>query len=184
MKATFTINQLQFELDAPEARLLFQQVAQIQEIFEAETRCGCCESEEIRYSFRISGTYEFYELTCRACAAQFRFGQRKGTLELFPKRKDDAGESLPNHGWSVWTPRDEHDSRPAKREEAPAPRAAAPQGNGTGRPTVLKFPNWDTAEKAPEWQRQRDYIWEIEGQGAWFIPPGKRDFAVWTGPTR
>ena len=163
MKATFIINQLTFELDAEGARELFQQVAQIQEIFEAETSCGCCQSDDIRYSYRVSGDFQFYELACRKCAAQFRFGQKKGTLELFPKRKDESGNVLPNGGWSKWEPRHDGDSRPVSQ--------AAWRPSDAPSKLIPNFLDWDTAERSNQWGKP------IRVDGTLFhIPQGKRAY--------
>src|SRR5262245_36020049 len=169
MKATFTINQLQFELQAETGLELFQQAAQIQEIFEAETECGCCESENIRYAYRVIDDYKFYELVCRECGAQFKFGQHKKDGSLFPKRKDDAGNFLPNRGWSVF----QHGSR----EEAPPPARQQPAARPIS-PTITKFPSWDDAERWESWGKP-GFVIEIEGLGYFHVPRGAREYKVW-----
>ncbi len=80
---------------------LFKATANLQAIFAAEDSCGCCQSPYISYRFRTIDENDYYDLVCNACSASFRFGQtRKGSL--FPKRKDDQNQPLPNRGWSVW----------------------------------------------------------------------------------
>src|SRR5688572_21338136 len=98
MKAQLAISNLKFELVADNAKDLFQQVAEIQEVFEAETECGLCHVEDIHYSYREVGAYKYYELRCGACGAQFQFGQKIQGGQLFPKRTKDK-EPLPNGGW-------------------------------------------------------------------------------------
>ncbi len=165
MKASFVINQLTFELDAEGARELFQQVAQIQEVFEAETACGLCQSEDIRYGYRVSGDYQFYELVCRKCSAQFRFGQKKQTLELFPKRTED-GHPLPNGGWSKWVPRDSEDSRPQARH---ATRPQAQQSNA-----IPEYANWDDAERSDACGRGKPV--RVAGV-LYHLPTGQKQYA-------
>lgn len=106
MKVRYTSGngQLVFDVEAETAKALFSQLGSIQELFEAETECGLCQSKDIRYSARVVEEFDFYELACRSCRAQFRFGQKKKGGELFPKRKDDDGNWLPNGGWSRWEP--------------------------------------------------------------------------------
>ena len=52
---------------------------------ESPQSCGECASPDIAFNKRTADTYEFFALRCRACGAEFPFGQRKGTLDLFPK---------------------------------------------------------------------------------------------------
>jgi len=75
---------------------LFKWFAGIQEIFEAESECGCCKSQDIKFRVRTIDEYDFYELHCQ-CGARFQFGQNKGTAgTLFPKRDG------PNGGWAYY----------------------------------------------------------------------------------
>jgi hypothetical protein len=106
MKVRYTSanGQLVFDVEAETAKQLFSQLGSIQDIFEAETECGCCHSTDIRFSARVIDEYDFYELACRKCGAQFRFGQKKKGGDLFPKRKDEDGHALANGGWSRWQP--------------------------------------------------------------------------------
>jgi hypothetical protein len=78
---------------------LFRQLSMVQDIFEAGDSCGCCNSKNIRFRVRTHEGMDFYELLCQDCAAQFSFGQHKTGGTLFPKRRNDAGEELPNRGW-------------------------------------------------------------------------------------
>lgn len=157
MKVRYTSGngQLVFDLEAETAKALFSQLGSIQELFEAETKCGMCGGIDIRYSARIVEEYDFYELACRDCKAQFRFGQKKKGGDLFPKRKDDDNNWLPNGGWSIWeasgqtqarTQRPAEQRQPERSTEnqrAPEPRRAeAPKGNpvpdGGGMPEGLQ----------------------------------------------
>ncbi len=157
MKATLTINQLLFELEASSGKDLFQQVAEIQEIFEAETKCGACESEDIRYGYREVDTYKYYELHCRNCDAQFKFGQKKQGGQLFPKRRSEDGGALPNGGWSKYQPNaNDESARPSRQQQAakppavngPNPNAPAEPGKKNGVPS---FPTWHDAENSKQY---------------------------------
>lgn len=129
MKVRYTSSngQLVFDVEAETAKDLFSQLGSIQDIFEAETKCGMCASVDIRFSARVVDEYEFYELACRSCRAQFRFGQKKKGGDLFPKRKDDAGNLLPHGGWSIWEPQSTSQPMPGPREES---KVAAPLKSG------------------------------------------------------
>jgi hypothetical protein len=46
---------------------------------------------------------DYFEIRCADCGAILAFGQHKKGVTLFPKRKDDDGNYLPNRGWHKWT---------------------------------------------------------------------------------
>lgn len=77
---------------------LFKLVAQLQDIFEADSQCGCCGSANVHYSVRTFEDNDYYELACTDCSAKLSFGQHKKGGTLFPKRD---GES---RGWKKWEP--------------------------------------------------------------------------------
>lgn len=90
---------LAFEVNAETPKELFGQVGDIMEIFDAESACGCCQSKNIRPSHRKVKDFDYYDLMCQDCGAQFSFGQRKLGGGLFPKRRDKDGHDLANGGW-------------------------------------------------------------------------------------
>jgi hypothetical protein len=128
MKVRYTSanGQLVFDVEAETAKQLFSQLGSIQDIFEAETECGCCHSSDIRFSFRVIDKFAFYELACRKCGAQFKFGQRKDGDDLFPKRKDEDGRLLANGGWSKWQPETTSQPMPGPREPERVPTGNRP----------------------------------------------------------
>jgi hypothetical protein len=93
---------LMFEVEAETAKDLFRSLARLQEIFEADTACGCCGKTELRFTVRTVQDNEFFELTCLQCGAELSFGQRKKGGELFPRRNNDTGNALPNRGWKKY----------------------------------------------------------------------------------
>ncbi len=105
MKAHFKTpgGRLTFEVEGETIKDLFQEIANLQEVFEADTTCGCCNSTNIKYNFRVADSFSFYELKCQEekCGAAFSFGQNKNGVDLFPKRTSD-GAALPNRGWKVY----------------------------------------------------------------------------------
>jgi len=57
------------------------------------TKCGKCGSERVRPEHRVASGYNFYNIRCDECGAQFDFGQHKEGGTLFPKR---------DKGWYVY----------------------------------------------------------------------------------
>ena len=92
-----------FEIEGETPKDLFKKVAGLQEVFEAETTCGCCEGKDIRFQVRTVEDNDYFELVCQDinCRARFQFGQNKKGGGLFPKRRDESGW-LANGGWSKW----------------------------------------------------------------------------------
>lgn len=92
---------LTFELEGSGQKELFKEMAMIQEIF-SESCCGMCNKTNIKFIVRNIDGNDFYELRCPDCGAILAFGQHKKGGTLFPKRKDDEGNNLPNRGWHKW----------------------------------------------------------------------------------
>ncbi len=103
---------LAVKIDAPDVKGLFRSLATIQSSLEAESECGICKSKEILYSVRVHDESEYFELICSSCGSQFGFGQHKKGGTLFPKRKNEKGENLPNRGWYKWSGNIQGSSRP------------------------------------------------------------------------
>lgn len=102
MKASYKLSdKLQFEVEGEGQKDIFKEIASIQEIF-GETKCGMCGSENIKFVVRVVEDNEYYELRCMDCGATLAFGQHKKGGTLFPKRKDEKGEYMPNRGWYKW----------------------------------------------------------------------------------
>lgn len=86
--------QMTLEVTGESVKDIFCAIGDAQEIFEAESKCGCCGSKEIYFRHRKSKGYDFYEMVCGGCQARFQFGQAKEGGTLFPKRQGQKG------GWS------------------------------------------------------------------------------------
>lgn len=89
---------------ATNQKQIFEKVAQYQEVFgPRSTKCGKCGSENVVFRVRTvekdRKTYNYYEAVCTDCGARLSFGVHQTGDTLFPKRKDDAGNWLPNNGW-------------------------------------------------------------------------------------
>ena len=129
MLARFTNfnSSLTFEIDGDGPKKIFRELAAIQEVFDSERRCGVCQSEGIRYQFRQVDKFDFFELVCRApgCRARFAFGQAKEGGALFPKRKDEDGNWIPNGGWVKYV-------KPGSESSESAPAGSAPGTNHRG----------------------------------------------------
>lgn len=94
---------LVFEIQGGSAKDLFAGIARVQDVFESDDKCGCCESENIRFNVRNvskgKSEYVYFELRCLDCWAQLQFGQNQDMKGLFPKRKDENGNWMKNRGW-------------------------------------------------------------------------------------
>jgi hypothetical protein len=116
MKAHYkTANgRLTFEIENESQKGIFEGIASLQEVFEADSLCGACNSPHIRFRVRNvqkgTKTFKFYEMVCQACYAKLCFGQSVDTITLFPKRKTSDNTSyLPNRGWAKYSPNQEDD---------------------------------------------------------------------------
>lgn len=135
---------MHIELAGESVKDLFERLSEFQEIFEADTECGCCKSKSVRFLARKVDDYKFYELSCRACGARMSFGQAKQGGGLFPKRRDEDGEWLPNRGWAKFQPKSES----IGNTSSGAGRPATPTPTTAGVPT---FADWEAAEQSKHW---------------------------------
>lgn len=107
-----------FECEGDSPKSLFKKLALVQEIFDADSQCGCCNSTNIRFRSRKVDDFEFYELGCADCFARLQFGQHKTGGGLFPKRKDEDGNYMPFRGWSKYEKKDaKPNGQPAHRSD-------------------------------------------------------------------
>jgi hypothetical protein len=90
------------EVEAADIKGLFHAIADVQEVIDADDKCGRCQSNEIRHQVREVEQYKYYELVCESCAARLQFGQLRVGGGLYPKRKDPKGKLLPNRGWATY----------------------------------------------------------------------------------
>lgn len=91
---------LVFELELTDDQSMFEKLHHIQEIFDQS--CGKCKSTNIRYVVREVDENKYYECRCTDCFARLSFGCNKKGKTIFPKRKDDQGNYLPDSGWVRW----------------------------------------------------------------------------------
>ncbi len=104
MKVVFTVNdKLSFELDGGNQKEVFEQLATLQEVFDARV-CGKCGGKDLRFVVREHDENQFFEVHCtkKDCRARLAFGSHKTGNTLFPKRKDGDGNWLPDNGWTKW----------------------------------------------------------------------------------
>ena len=107
MKAHYrTANgRITIEVEGGTQKELFKAVADVQEVFDADARCGDCQSADIAFRVREVDDNQYYELHCRNCQARLSFGQHKQGGTLFAKRVDDQKNPLPKGGWRKYTGR-------------------------------------------------------------------------------
>jgi len=94
---------LLIELQADDVKGLFRAIAEVQEILDADSNCGACGSPAVRFRVRKVDKFEYFELACE-CGARLQFGQLQDGHGLFPKRRNERGEELPNRGWQRYLP--------------------------------------------------------------------------------
>lgn len=100
-------DKLEFEVEGTGQKEIFKELATIQEIF-GEEKCGACGHDSIKFVVRNVEDNDYYELRCNNCKHVLGFGQHKKGGTLFPKRKDDQGNYLPNNGWHKWEPQQQN----------------------------------------------------------------------------
>lgn len=108
MKVVYHANaNVSLESECSDVKEALQFLSGVSEVFSIN-KCGACKSEEVRPLVRHAAkgkqTFDFYELSCSSCKARLSFGQLADGSGLFPKRKDDEGNYLPNGGWTKFTP--------------------------------------------------------------------------------
>ena len=104
MKVTYKPNpKLEFELEGSGQKEIFKELATVQEIFSEEC-CGLCHKDNIKFVVRSVEGNDYYEIRCLSCGGILSYGQHKKGGTLFPKRKDDNNNWLPNGGWHKWHP--------------------------------------------------------------------------------
>ncbi len=140
MKGTYitTSGRLTVEVQGETVKALFKEVSLVQDAFDCASNCGLCNSENLRYQARQVDDYDFYELACRDCFARLSFGQAKKGGGLFPRRKDEAGNWLPNHGWSKFEKSSNGQATGFGLATAAPRPAAAPQPREPYRPIPVR----------------------------------------------
>ena len=94
-------HQLTFELAGNTASEIWEELSEIQEVFDSDVACGICGATPVRFRARENSGNTYHELVCtnKDCRARLSFGQHRTGGGLFPKRKDKEGNWLPSNGW-------------------------------------------------------------------------------------
>ena len=102
---------LLIKVDGNTQKEVFEKLASAQEVFDSEDKCGVCGKTNIRFRVRHvakgSQAFDYFELLCHDCNARLAFGQSTDKISLFPKRKDQENNWLPNRGWAQWKPHED-----------------------------------------------------------------------------
>jgi hypothetical protein len=104
-KLSLLNRQLVVESTGTDVKSIFRELAQMAEVFGADSVCGACNSPDIRLAYRAPTGYEYFTLRCNSCDAELNFSQRKDGTGLFPRRKDEEGRMLADKGWKRFTGR-------------------------------------------------------------------------------
>lgn len=103
MKVNFNAGMCSVEVEGNSQKEVFKQLAEFQEVFD-NSRCGACESTNVRFVVRNVDDNEFFEIRCKDCGAKLAFGSHKKGNSLFPKRKNSEGNYIENQGWQKYVP--------------------------------------------------------------------------------
>ena len=103
MKINYTTSngRISVEVEGEDHKSLFENLATFQEVFD-ESKCGKCNSENLRFVTRKVDGNIYYELRCVDCGAKLAFGVHRDGNTLFPKRRDADGNWRGNNGWVKW----------------------------------------------------------------------------------
>ena len=89
------------EVEAETVRDAFAALASAHEVF-SQDKCGLCGSDKVVFEKREIEGNAYHSMKCTACRVCLDFGSHKVGGGLFVKRKDKAGNWIPNDGWHVW----------------------------------------------------------------------------------
>lgn len=101
MKVRLSFGNLSFELDVQSAKEVFDQVGELQEVFD-QGACGQCGSDNIHLQKREYDGNAYYKMACGKCGATLDFGQRKVGGGIYAKRKDKDDRPIGKNGWYHW----------------------------------------------------------------------------------
>lgn len=153
IRYTVTNGRLEFGSDVSTTKEAFEWLSTIQEIFEEET-CGLCGGNHLHYDVREYDGNNYYKLACRDCGGTLDFGQRRDGSNLFIKRKDAEGNTLPNRGWYRYQPGEspratqQQPARPSAPAQSPRRTTPAQQPQRTApRPDRRPAPRAEVADQ-------------------------------------
>ena len=99
MKAILKLSErLTLEVEGENQKELFENMAKVQEVFNEETPPGA-KGLNTRYVVRVVDDNKFYEMRCQETGQVLSFGCHKKGNTLFPKRRDDSGQTVGKNGW-------------------------------------------------------------------------------------
>lgn len=138
IKYTTPNGRLTFEFTVQGTKQTFENLAEIQQVFEHE-KCGKCGSTLIRCNVRKPKNKQgvpvkYFELICQACDARLDVHQNAPPAEtLYVTREDADGNDLPDGGWYIWDgqqqqPQQQHPA--ANRGQQPQQTQSAPASTG------------------------------------------------------
>ena len=91
------------KITAETQKELFEKVYEVQSVFEADARCGDCDSDALQLQVRTIDKNKYYSMKCMACECELHFGQHKVGGTLFAKR-----DPRQTRGWKRYNPNEEH----------------------------------------------------------------------------
>jgi hypothetical protein len=111
MKVRLRFGNVELEAEGETHRDVFKELSSMIEVFRSES-CGLCGKDNSIFIVRRVADpkskgkkeFEYYERRCltKDCRGRLAYGQHNEGGSLFPKRKTEAGEFMPNRGWFRW----------------------------------------------------------------------------------
>lgn len=111
MRVKLKFGNVELEGEGDTHKEVFAQLAAMTEVFKDEP-CGICKKNNtILVVRRVADPkskgkkeFEYFERRCitKDCGGRLAYGQHNEGGSLFPKRKSENGERLPNYGWFKW----------------------------------------------------------------------------------
>ena len=104
LKLETSTAQFRITVEGADIEECFKKMAEAQELFIQSDKCGKTGHDDVILRVRTSGDYEFSEFFCPSSGCTLQLGRTKAG-GYFVKKKDKAGNWLPNGGWLDWKER-------------------------------------------------------------------------------
>lgn len=104
MKLSTNVGNFNVTVEGANMEECFKEMAEASDLLSHATKCGKSGADDVILRVRTSGDYEFSEMFCPSSGCSLQLGRTKAG-GYFAKRKNKAGDWLPNGGWMDWKER-------------------------------------------------------------------------------
>lgn len=104
MKLSTKVGNFDVTVEGANMEECFKEMAEASELLSHAAKCGKSGADDVILRVRHSGDYEFSEMFCPSSGCSLQLGRTK-LGGYFAKKKDKAGNWLPNGGWEDWKER-------------------------------------------------------------------------------